>query len=499
MLPHAKHWLLPGIAAVLFLLALPELFQASNEFLTDPATARHLRSGEIMLAQGQILHTDPFGVDQPPRPWVAFEWLFEVATASLIHVGGLPLAYAVGYLLFALLPVLLFRLLIQQRISLPVAFFYALAASLLFRSHALLRPVILTYLFMIVVVGWWYRPRQTPGTWGWFLLPLLFALWANLHGGFAAALLFLGLSLAGRMADEATSSGRIVHEKIITWLALGLICFNATLLTPHGWQLHQLIWEMIFHIKSFSQWHEFRPPDFAALSPLALAVLIILFVLLAGRCLPRSTRWSWELFLPLLVFLYFGIKVQRHVLLLLIVAAVPVCRDLDSWLDLLLPESLRQRIKRLTAVEQYNYSFLWIIPLAALLAVPFFLKSKGATSLRVGANNITPAALDYIRTHRAQFQRPLVTTWNAGALVYHLAPDFRVTFDDRTEFYGDARLKPYIAMLRLNPGWEKTLREGHYDSLILDDNVALTQALRTSRDWRLVYEDKLTVIFLPTR
>lgn len=492
----AKYWLLPGIAAILFLVALPELFRASNDFLKDPATARHLRAGEIMLEQKEILQSDPFGVDQPPRPWVAFEWLFEVSVAALVRLGGLPLAYAAGFLLFALLPVLLWRLLMQQQISLPVALLYTLGAGLVFRSHLLLRPVLLTYLLMIVVVAWWYRHRETPGKWSWFVLPLIFAWWANIHGGFAAALLFLGLSIFGRLIDYRRQK-RPIDQVMITWLAILVICANATLLTPHGWRLHQLILEMVFHIKSFAYWNEFRSLQFIPLTPLAIAYLFILGGLALGRFSSQSTRWSWELVLPLLLFLYFGFKVQRHVMLLLVVAAVPVCRNLDGCLSLLISPELRQRLERWAEIERHNLSYLWIIPAAVVLAIPSFLSSTNAKSLRVGDQNISAAAVDFIRAHRSQFQRPLVTTWNAGALVYHLAPDFRITFDDRTEFYGDARLKPYIALLFTKPGWEKTLSEGRYDSIILDHDFALVDALRRAPQWQLVYEDPSAVIFLP--
>ncbi len=492
----AKYWFLPGIAAMLFLVALPELFRSSNDFLKDPATARHLRAGEIMIEQGAILQNDPFGVDQPPRPWVAFEWLFEVAVAVLVRAGGLPLAYAIGFLLFALLPILLWRFLMQQQISLPVALLYSLGASLVFRSHLLLRPVLLTYLLMIVVVAWWYRYREAPDKWSWVVLPLIFAFWANIHGGFAAALLFLGLSILGRLIDYRIQR-RPVDHAMMTWLAVLVICANATLLTPHGWRLHQLIWEMVFHIKSFAYWNEFRPLQFIPLTPLALAYLFIIGVLALGRLSAHSIRWSWELLLPLILFLYFGIKVQRHVMLLLVVAAVPVCRNLDACLNLLISPSLRQRLQRWAEIERHNLSHLWIIPAAAAIVIPCFLSGPGAKSLRVGDQNISAAAIEFIRAHRSQFQRPLVTTWNAGALVYHLAPDFRITFDDRTEFYGDARLKPYIALLFTKPGWEKTLREGAYDSIILDHDFILVEALRHAPQWQLVYEDPYAVIFLP--
>lgn len=493
---RVKQWFLPGVATLLFLLVLPDLFQASNQFLTDPATARHLRAGQIMLEQGQVLASDPFGVDIPPRPWLAFEWLFEMAVAGLVQIGGLPLAYAVGFLLFFLIPVILWRLLMQQRIPLPIAFLYVLSVSLFFRAHLLLRPLILTYLFMAVVVSWWYRRTDGIKTKDWFALPLLFAVWANIHGGFAAALLFLTLSLAGRIIDRVLVQKRALDRSRLTFIPLLIICFNATLITPHGWHLHRMIWEMVFHIKSFSQWNEFRAPDFAHLTPLAVAFLMVAITLLLGRVRVRTLTWSWETALPLLLFLYFGCKVQRHVLLLLIVAAVPVCREWTAWLNAISPARLKERLATLNAIEFHSRSHWWMIPVVGLFAVSLFLHSAGASHLRVNAKNITPESIEYIRAHREQFRRPLVTTWNAGALVYHLAPDFRITYDDRTEFYGDARLTPYIGLLRLEPGWEETLHEGKFDSAILDREFPITQALALLPDWKLVHEDELSVIYV---
>jgi hypothetical protein len=495
--PRSNHWWLPGIATVLFLIALPELFQAGDSFLSDPATARHLRAGEIMIAQGAIQQTDPFGCEVPPRPWIAFEWLFEVACAGLVRAGGLPLAYVVCFFLFALLPVLIWQLLMRLRIGFPVAFLYAVGASLVFRVHHLLRPLVFTYLFTLLVIGAWYRCGERPKRWAWIALPLLFILWANIHGGFAVGLMFLALSLAGRLAD------RLMHHQVpavdgglVSWGTLILVCANVTLLTPHGLALHRLIWEMVFHIKSFAQWNEFRPPALWPPSALGATALILLFILALGRVLPRRRPFSWEEALPLLLFLYFAFHVQRHVLLLVLVAAVPVCRELDLWLNSHLGDGLKKRLEAFAEIERTNHSALWQIPLIALVTLAVYLPGAQAKQLRVGAKNISPQAIEFLRAHRPQFQRPLVTTWNAGALLYYLAPDFRVTYDDRTEFYGDARLLPYIDLLRARPGWEKILTEGRFDSAILDNDFALTGALRKLPDWELVYEDKLAVIFV---
>lgn len=449
-----------------------------------------------MLQQGSLLRTDPFGVENPPRPWIAYEWLFEIGSAALVKAGGLPLVYAVGFLLFALVPVVLWRTLLRQQISLPVAFLYVLTASLFFRVHLLLRPPILTYLFLAIIVGLWRCYGNTPKRWLWLILPVIFAVWANIHGGFVAGLLFLTLSWVGHLCDRLSTRQHPIDNATLSWLAILIISINATLLTPHGLALHRLIWDMVFHIKSFSQWNEFRPPDFAQPSLLAIPILFIAGVLLISRCLNEKSRLTWETALPLLLFLYFGVKVQRHVLLLLIVAAVPVCRDLDAWLEVFLCEGTRQRLFAYTEIERRNTSYVWIIPVAALFSTLIFIRTSGAHNLRVGYQNVSPEAVNFIRDHRDQFQRPLVTTWTAGALVYHLAPDFRVTYDDRTEFFGDARLKPYIALLQTQPGWQQTLTHDDFDSAILDHDFSITDALRQLPGWQLVYEDELNAIFV---
>src|SRR5260370_24113540 len=155
-----------------------------------------------MAQHGKILHQDPFCFYRPPLPWIDYEWLFEISFAQLAALGNLPLAYCVGFIIFALIPVLFWRLLLGESILWPVAFIYTLAIMVFFRAHFVLRPLLFTYIFMLWIVQWWYRHPQGPGRIGWLLLLPVFILWANLHVGFTAALIFLGLSIVGRGIDQ---------------------------------------------------------------------------------------------------------------------------------------------------------------------------------------------------------------------------------------------------------------------------------------------------------
>jgi hypothetical protein len=491
-----KYFLLPGVAAILYLVAASEIFSGGNRFLTDPATSRHLRAGEIALEQRHILHEDPFSYYQPPLAWIDFEWLFEVSCAKLVQIGGLPLVYSFGVLIFALIPVFFWRLLMGQQILWPVALLYTLAALVFFHSHFLLRPFLFTYLFMLLVVKWWHDHPNGPGLRGWLVLLPVFILWSNVHGGFVAAFVFLGLAILGRAVDQRLKHDFPLQDGVGAWTGFLIAAGLVTLCNPHGWRLHAQIWEMVFRIKSYAAWQEFSPLNFSAPNALAVALLLVAGTSLLSRSGRRSLRWSWSVTLPLLVFLYFGLKVQRHVLLLLIVAAVPVARDWQVWLLSCLSSSRAEKLAVFTREEARNRSHWWTIPLIGAIMACLFIHSPASRDLRVAAFNVSPGTIDYINAHRDHFRRPLTTTWNGGPLAYYLGPNFRISFDDRTDLYGDGRLQPYIGLLQLAPGWEQTLVEGGYDSAILESGYPLTQALAHLPGWRQVRQDALSVIFV---
>jgi len=112
---------------------------------------------------------------------------------------------------------------------------------------------------------------------------------------------------------------------------LDLLCALATSLNPWGWALHRHIFLMATTLKSAALWMNI-PPNFATPSMSAITVLFILTVVFMARIFKRAPLWRWETVLPVLFFLYEGLKAQRHVLLLMEVAAVPVARDMEVLL-----------------------------------------------------------------------------------------------------------------------------------------------------------------------
>src|SRR5262249_23622713 len=63
---------------------------------TDPDLWWHLRTGQLILETSHIPHTDPFSFTRTGSPWVAHEWLSEVAFYEIWKYTG-----ATGLIVFS--------------------------------------------------------------------------------------------------------------------------------------------------------------------------------------------------------------------------------------------------------------------------------------------------------------------------------------------------------------------------------------------------------------
>jgi hypothetical protein len=486
-------WWLPSFGFCLFLAIECWMFFSPDRIFEDPGAGRHLRTAEFILETGQIPRTDPLSFTKAGQPWIDYEWGFETTEGELYRAGGLALVCVFCFSLFGATILCIYRTLLQSGFSLSVVLITTCLAFLTIQIHFSARPVLFTYLFMALVVEVWRR-RTQPLKRDWIILPIVFAAWANLHAGWMAALAFMVISLAGRFLDRITKRVDGDDAPLIPWAALTLLCLLATWLNPWGWTLHRHVYEIATSLKSASTWDEYQPPNFSTPSISAIAVLFIVVVVFVARIFKTAPLWRWEILLPILFFLYEGLKAQRHVLLLLIIAAVPVTRDLevlfrDNWWP-----NLRGRLKEFQATQRLAGGDAWLALVAALLMSFYFVHTIAAQNIHV-CSGITPKLTAFLKDHPDRFRRPLTTTWNAGPLLWNMRPDFRVSIDDRGDFYGDDYVYSFINTTNGSAGWDDRLKKGNYDSLLLDPYLQINQLLKFLPEWKQVYRDDHAVIY----
>jgi len=486
-------WWLPTFGFFLFLAIEVWMFSGPSRLFEDPGVGRHLRTSQVILETGQVPKTDPLSFTHAGEPWVDYEWGFEATMGVLYHFGGLALVGAFCQALFAATLLGVYRTLLQSGLSVSVVLLYTGVAFLTLHLHFEARPLLFTYLFMALVIEVWRR-RAHPLKRDWLFLPLIFAVWANLHAGWAAALVFLGISLFGRLIDRIL--GRVDGEEapLIPWIGLTLLCFLVTWFNPWGWHLHREVFLFATSYKSFALWNEFTQPDFAGPGMSALTLLFLLGVVFLTRVRRGASRWSWEMILPILFFLYEGLKAQRHVLLLIEVAAVPIGRDLEVLLHGTWWPWLRGRLKEFQERQRLAGGDAWLALVAAVVIAVLFVRMPEAREITVG-KSVTPKLLAFLRDHPDRLHRPLTTTWNAGPLLWNMRPDFRVSFDDRGDFYGDKTVFSFVDMYTAAPRWREVFEQGNYDSAILDRYLPLNQLLLFVPGWKAVYRDDKTIVY----
>jgi hypothetical protein len=495
-------WWLPTFGFFLFIGFMLWMFASPNAIFEDPGVGRHLRTAEVILETGAIPRTDPLSFTHGGEPWFDFEWAFETTIGELYRLGGLALVCAFCYSLFGFTILGVWRMLLHTGFSLLPVVLCAGIVFLTLHLHFAVRPVLFTYLFMALVVEVWYG-RPYPLKRDWIILPIIFVAWANLHAGWIAALLFLGLAIFGRILDRINGNIILIGEEeaaIVPWIGLAALCALATCLNPWGWKLHHHVVLISTTYKSFAMWDEYLPPNFATPSMSAITILFIVFTVLFTRLRKDAPRWRWEALLPVAFFLYEGLKTQRHVLLLVLVAAVPIARDLQALFASTWMPFLRERLAVFQAQQRASTIDAALVFIVMLVFAGLFVRTPIGHEIQVG-KSVTPQLVAFLRDHPDRFQRPLTTTWNAGPLLWNARPDFRVSMDDRGDFYGDPTVFAFVDMVngiagnKAKPAWRETLDQGNYDSAILDPYLQLNQLLHLSSDWHEVYRDDHAVVY----
>jgi hypothetical protein len=79
-------------------------------------------------------------------------------------------------------------------------------------------------------------------------------------------------------------------------------------------------------------------------------------------------------------------------------------------------------------------------------------------------------------------------------LIYRLYPRKKVFIDGRSDFYGDEFGERYLDLLNVKYDWQKTLDKYAIDTIVISPKFALATTLKISRDWRVVYDDGVSIV-----
>jgi hypothetical protein len=418
----------------------------------------HLRAGQWITQHRSVPAFDPFSWEaEPPRPWPNHSWLGQVVFYAAYAAGGLPLLELVCGC--ALAAAVLLSVTAADRPA-QQAFPFALAMLPWLWVVASVRAHLFTVALLALTLWLLCRRRFWP-------LPLVFLVWANLHGGVALGGLLMGLASVALLVWD-----RPVGLRLVGWTALSGL---ATLLTPMGPRLPLFLLESVERMRPLHL-VEWMGPGFRLPQD-------IYFWLCAGALL------GWSLWRVSRVS-DTTTRMLGVASVVMFATAVTSARNVPLFLLIALPFSVRLLPHPVRPTEELpKRANLGVVLAAAALIAGLLLVAYRLPMQRLRWTPLTPAAQDQLRS----LPEPIFNTYNTGGYLLWFFPERRVFIDSRQDPYPLQLLHDTIDAQRT--GNYAALFEKHgFRSALLERGHRLENAL--FRDgWRVRYADGEFVVF----
>jgi hypothetical protein len=532
----ALRFLLPSVRDIIFIFLFWSVLAGSlsNRPLADPDIGWHIRTGEQILTTHSLPRTDPFSSTMQGQPWFAWEWLYDIVLGILYQACGLNGVVWFCAVLVAGIFVLLLSQLLRRGTGLLLAIVLMLLAEAASTIHLYARPHIVSWLFSLlwfVVLDRWEQGRWElggrgapleHGSWSrsipWFF-PASMLLWVNLHGGWLFGLALLGIYTIASFVESvraqdpfaAIRAGHRARAMAGAWAASAL----ATLVNPFGWRLHIHIYRYLSDRYLMNRIDEFQSPDFHGWAQRCFAVILVLVVIaFAGNRISGKVRLSH--LLVVLLAVYSGLYSTRNLpvssMLLVLIAGPMLWQNFISlankpgawgWV-----RESAARISnfsdRMGAQEIQLRGHVWPIVVGVLaFAICLhggWLGPRQLIHAEFDPQKLPVAAVTFLQDEvrgKLPNTEPVFSTdaWG-GYLIYRIYPERKVVVDDRHDLYGSGRIRQYLILTLGEPGWQSVLKDWQIRTALLPTDSTLANLLRElPREWRVMYEDKVAVVF----
>ncbi|HMM27289.1 MAG: hypothetical protein AAGU78_14925 [Chloroflexota bacterium] len=467
--------------AILFLL----LFAMAVRIPTDTDTWWHLRAGELIVESGAVPHEDTFSHTRAGHAWVDHSWGAQVLLYGVYRAfGGDEQIGDSGNIGLALYTAALATggMALVYRMCDGTAYLRAFvvvlgaAAAAVFWSP---RPQMLSFFLaaLILYVLHRFKRERVDRLWA---IPLIMAVWANLHGGFAIGFLLLLGTLAGETLtallnpDDADAAGwrGVRRLLVVTGVSIPAVAIN-----PYGLKMLAVPFETvgIGVLQDFIQ--EWASPDFhqRQVWPFALLLLGTLAALgVSGR------RAGWTDLALVCGTALMALMAGRNIAVFALAATPVLSRHANAWLD-----ARGWQIRPLRRVSGARLALNWALLLLVLLgALAKTVAALNAPAMRQAQAEAFPVELAaHLRANPPAGR--LFNSYNWGGYLLFAAPHVPVYVDGRTDLYDDEFLRRYLSVVLIRDGWDAALDEQAIEAIAIEGHSVLAQMLRERPEqWR---------------
>ena len=425
-----------------------------------------LRTGRDMWLTGHVLLRDTFSHTVFGAYWPNHEWLSQLLLYGAYAAGGMPAVTIVSATAVTAAWLLVWRLTPGSTRSRFLLTAFAIASASTIWAP---RPQVLSLLLLALTISL-LRGRR------YVWLPIVFLLWANLHGAVVMGVLVLAAAVIAALVENRQDARALA--------AASACCLVATLATPLGLTFWTEIPASLARIRQLGI-QEWAPPRLTAPALIPFWLMAIALVVLAvarARGLSRDAEAHRRGYLTIcacaLALLPLALTAERNVppfLLLAVpaIAALATSRRPASAGEDRVPEPSRQH-------PRINCAITALAGLVALGAVAYAYAAP-VDHLRWAP--LPEASLAALRACRGN----LYNRYDEGGYLIWFAPEHRVFLDGRQDPYPVDLVKQQVAVERTGGFEPLFLRYDIHCAFVPAGSLVSTRLSRSG--WRTLFRD----------
>jgi len=443
----------------------------------DPDLWGHVLFGRDTVASGHLTIADPYSFTSD-RSWVNHEWLAECAMFLAFALGGGP-----GLVIFKMLAVLatvafVWSGLNRQQVD-PNARTVLVALTIVgtFPQTNHVRPqlfsiVAFASLLWLLVAG---RSR-----WRLAVIPLVFALWVNLHGGWIVG---GGVLAIWALATLPTNVGRV--EKAVLF-AGGGASLLATLVNPYGWRMWLFLQQTVgFGRAEITDW---QPPYRLGLGFVALWAAVFAVAIVGAMKHWRSNDRELRRLAVVAMLAVGSFQVSRLLSFFVLAVVLLLGREIAAaftWWRAQRRSAPRAPGRLATAVA--------VFVLIALIAGAGVTSARNLTCVRVGDDQPEPEVVAMVKSRELRGRLAIWFDWGEYA-IWHLAPALRVSIDGRREtVYTDPVVHSHLSFYYVPSTLQDFLAATRPDYIWLRSDLPVVSSLLAG-EWRPLFKGPQSVL-----
>ena len=503
MLGVARGLAASGTAVIAFFVA--AVLPTATWPLIDGDVWWHLRAGEEILATGVVPRVDTWSIPSQGREWISQDWLTNAVMAAVRGIGPLGetgLSFLFGLVVVAAF-VILWRTISARnpRVNWAARIVW-LTVGLILAAPILGVRVQVIDLLMSAIVVWLHAHYMADRRRRWLVaLPVVAAIWANVHAGWPMLFLLSGALLVGETLDRLWR--RPGTPDPLRWdqlrdLAMALLlAFAALALNPNG----RALWSYPLNAIGNSVIDRYIVEWFPVTDDPRLLGLYIGFILVAVVPTLALARRGLRMADALVVIGLALMPLFAVRFLLLTGPLVAVIAAATLAPDLAASRFGRWAEPRLASLTVPREGRLLLVHLA--LAAALVMLGVGVALARVvppvqAAAEAEGFPVDAVAWLEAQdLGDRAFNQYEWGGYLIHERPGRLVFVDGRAQdVYPDELLTLYagIASLKIDP--QPELDRYEIDHVIFRSDSALARWLDASPSWERAYADSMAAVWV---